>query len=215
MCPASAGNAPLSCSIFSLAIFHKPFCAIIPPISNSSHNLLYSFLVILFFVLPSFTSLLPWQGSCRLQEPVFVSTFCRPLLCPRALACSHSSIWVTFSASHSPSIFCTRSKLLPACQFFASDRVLPSIAFPTFPNSSSDIWSQCMFLACSCTCCLCRISCNEICWHLHTTPFGASFPHSFYSQRSFWLRLVLFTVFPFLHQAVKTGCIPQSCSHLP
>ena len=91
------------------------FCAMNPPISKSFHNLLYSFLVILLFVLRSSSSLLPWQGSCRLQGPEFVLTSCRTLLCPLAPACSNSSILVPFSVSHGPSIFCTKSEFHPAC----------------------------------------------------------------------------------------------------
>ena len=36
---------------FSLARFHRPFCAMNPPIANSTINILYSFLVILLFFL--------------------------------------------------------------------------------------------------------------------------------------------------------------------
>ena len=35
---------PLSCIIFSLATFQRPFCAMNPPVSNSFHNPLRSFL---------------------------------------------------------------------------------------------------------------------------------------------------------------------------
>ena len=77
-------------------------------ISSSFQNLLYAFLVILlFFFLQSSRSLPTWQGPCHLQESGFVSTTCRILLCPLSPACSSSSIWVRFSVSHSPSIFCT------------------------------------------------------------------------------------------------------------
>ena len=41
MSPSSLSNAPPSCSIFFLARFLRPFCAMNPPISDSFHNLLY------------------------------------------------------------------------------------------------------------------------------------------------------------------------------
>ena len=43
MFPPSLGSAPLCSNILFLAICHKPFCATIPPTSNSSLNLLHAF----------------------------------------------------------------------------------------------------------------------------------------------------------------------------
>ena len=60
----------------------------------------------------------------------FVSTFCRARWYPLAPACSSSSVSGPLTVSRNPSIFCTRSKLLPACPLFLPDHGSPSISFP-------------------------------------------------------------------------------------
>ena len=46
---SALGNAPLSSSILCLAMFHKPFCAVKRPTSNSSFRFFHSFLGKTFF----------------------------------------------------------------------------------------------------------------------------------------------------------------------
>ena len=108
-------------------------------------------------------SLLPCQGSCRLQGLEFVLTSCRTLLCPLAPACSSSSFFVPFSVSHRPNIFGTRSIFLTACQFFLPHRVLPNGPFSICPISLTSTWALYIVLAFSRTCCLFHTSCVDTC----------------------------------------------------
>ena len=80
-----------------------------------------------------------------IEKSGFVLPSCRALLCPLSPACSSSSILVLFSVSHSPSIFCTKSDLHPACPIFSPYRGLPNIAFTIFP-----IFDK-YFLPCACS----------------------------------------------------------------
>ena len=189
MSPSSLGNAPLSCNLFSLATFHGAFCAMNRPISDSFHNLLCSFLSYdsPFSLLRSSSSLLPWQGSCRLQGPEFASTFCRALLCLLAPACNSSSILVPFFVSHSPSFLCTKSKRLRAVHSIFPNRGLTCAVYSIFPNSLTSTLALCVILSSSCTCCLCRISLTVTYWSRHTTPFDASFPLFSCPRRSTFL----------------------------
>ena len=143
-------QAPLSCNIFSL---DRPFCAVNPPSSDSFHNLLYSFLVVLlFFVLRS-------SDPAVFKELNSLQHFGVTL----GPACNNSSILVTFSVSQSPSIFRTKSELHPACPFFLPYRGLPNVAFPIFAKLLTSTWALCIFLAFSCPYCLFHISYIDTC----------------------------------------------------
>ena len=153
----SLGNAPLSRNILSSATFHRPFRSMNPPISNSFQNLLFPFLVILF---PSFN--LPIPCILGRDPAVFkelnsfqhlAMLFCAHLLRPAAV-----NQFVPFQASHSPSIFCTQSKLLPACLFFLPNRDLQSDAV-SIPKISRQVFWSCAFS-----------------WHLHV--LAASSAHA-------------------------------------
>ena len=110
----------------------------------------------------------------------FVLTCCRTLLCPLAPACSTSSIFVPFSASHNPSISCTKSEPLPAYLFFLPNRDLQGDAFFIFKKIPTRILVLCIFLASSCTCYLFHTSCID-------TPFDVLSPQFSDPQNSTFL----------------------------
>ena len=91
--------------------------------------------------------------------------FLRALLCPLGPACSSSSIWVPYSASHGPSIHCTISKFYPAYLFFLPNRELPKRAafsiFPKFPDKYLRL--LCIYMASSCTYILLQSHTSETC----------------------------------------------------
>ena len=89
------------------------------------------------------------------------------ILCPLAPACSSSSIWVPFSASHSPSISCTISEFHPAYLFFLPNRDLPGVAL-NFQICSTSISVLCILMASSCTYCPFHISYTDTFPLLHT-----------------------------------------------
>ena len=65
---------------FTLATFRSPFCAINPPVSNSFHNFLYSFLVILHFC-PSISRFLASLARI-LSLPIHSPRHISPPMCP-------------------------------------------------------------------------------------------------------------------------------------
>ena len=108
----------------------------------------------IFLLCPSIFQFLspPWPEPCHPPEPESVLTSCRALLCPPAPACNNSSISVTFFASHSPNMFCTRSKHLPVYPFFKPNHDLQSDAFPISQNLLTKMLVLHIFLASSCVC---------------------------------------------------------------
>ena len=160
----------------SLAKFHRPFCAMNPLISNSFHNLLYSFLVIFFFVLQFSNSLLSWQGSCCLQEPAYVSTILPQPFVPTGLqqflnlgpSVTHEKCSLPVHSSYH--VVSSHTLLSPFTQIFCQ------------------VFRPCTCsLAFSCTCCFFHISCIGSCWPRHTTLLHALFPLFSCPQRSTFL----------------------------
>ena len=115
--------------LLSLATFHRPLCAMNPPVWNSFNNLMYSFLVILLLCCPSIFQFLASLTALLPSSRIWIRFYIfRVLLCPLAPACSSPSVLVPFPVSHSPRIFYTKSNCFPTCPFFLPYRVLPHVA---------------------------------------------------------------------------------------
>ena len=111
--PSTVGNAPLSCNMFSLERFHRPFCVMNPPISKSFHNLLYSSLKIFLFC-PSILQFLASLAGILLND----------LIRFHILPYSFLPHLLRLAAVHQCWSHCTKSELHLACPFFLPYRVL-------------------------------------------------------------------------------------------
>ena len=118
-----------------------------------------------------------------------------------------------FSVVRNPSIFCTKSTLLPACPFFLPYRVLPCVAFTIFPNSLPSMWTMHMSLHLHV---LAASSTSHAILAGRGTPLRSMPCFPFFlvhtSRFFFWLRLE-FLVLQFLHQAVNACGVLQGCIH--
>ena len=167
---------------------------------------------------PRFSSSLPlWLGLFLPQKVGFFSSFCQILWCPFVLVCSKSPTSAPFFASRILNTFCTISRLLLACPFFLPSHGLPNDAFSICPNfiwqefwSSTTSWHLHVFASSSISHTsihICFLA--PLCSMLHT-------PNPLVNETPlfFWLRLELFTIFPFLHQTVEASRMLQSYIHL-
>ena len=109
-----------------------------------------------------------------------------------------------------PGHFLHHIRTSPCLSILLTRSCPPKCRLPYFPNFLTRI------LACSNICFLFHISYDDTCLLPHTTLFDASFPRSSYPQNPLFFRLgpELFTVLPFLYQAVEAGRILQCCIHL-
>ena len=82
---------------------------------------------------------------------------------------------------------------------YLSNHGLPSISFSIFPDFKTKTADLHTSLTSSKAHYSFHTSCIDTRWPQHTTPFDASFPHFLIHENQFflWLRLELFTVFPF------------------
>ena len=148
-------------------MFDYPFCVMKPPTSNSSLNLLHSFLVILVFSPSayhpfSFLSATLPSSSLRNIFNIFPILF-RSIF----LACTGSSVPAQDGIAHNPSTSCTKTGPLHLGQLSSPCHALPKMLCPHLFNLwlefSRKHFGPSHFLASSCFCCFFRISYNDVC----------------------------------------------------
>ena len=139
--------------------------------------------------------------------------FCPSIFPVVSLLCRNSAVFEDLNYfQHFPMLFCAHllqraavhqfwshslsriTRALPApnqnfsLSVYSSNQIVTSrVTFPIFQKNWTSMLVLCISLASSYTYCLFHISYTDSCWPQHTTPFDASFPHSFCQRISIFI----------------------------